>query len=177
MKDYLQEYMTPHGFDLPRLIHNDYFNAIKLLFNQGHYVSCMKLLVSFIDTIAYLEHGDVKGNFVMWLDSYSNLDKVGITSSQLWELRNSILHMSNLDSRKVSSGKEKKISFCVAKEGYTSPENQGIKYFNLKDLIGVITDALSKWIGTFNENPDKFVVFVEKYDTVISDDRHAISHS
>jgi len=148
MKDYLQEYMTPAGFDLPSLIHNDYFGAIKLLYNNAHYVSCMKLLASFVDTIAYLAYGDERGNFVKWLDTYN--------------------------SRKVLSGREKRISFCVAKDGYTSPEDNEIKYFNLKSLIDTIASALSIWIQTFNNDPNKFVVFIERYDTVVSDDRHAI---
>lgn len=173
MKDYLQEYMTPAGFDLPSLINNDYFSAIKLLYNNAHYVSCLKLLASFVDTIAYLAYGDERGNFVKWLDTYSDLDKIGITSAELWELRNSILHMSNLDSRKVLSGREKRISFYVAQNGYTLPEDNEIKYFNLKSLIDTIASALSIWIQTFNNNPNKFVVFIERYDTVVSDDRYA----
>lgn len=82
--------------------------------------------------------------------------------------------MSNLDYRKVLSGREKRISFCVAKDGYTPTEDNEIKYFNLKGLIDTIASALSIWIQTFNNDPNKFVVFIERYDTVVSDDRHAI---
>ena len=109
MSDYLEDYMTIDGFNLPALINDDYFSAIKVLFNHKHYVSCMKLVVSFIDTMAFLEYGDTRGNFISWLKEFADLARLKITASQLWELRNSILHMSNLDSRKVLTGKEKRI--------------------------------------------------------------------
>ncbi|MBK6433825.1 hypothetical protein [Candidatus Amarolinea dominans] len=67
MSDYLEDYMTPDGFDLPKLMYDDYFSAIHILFNSGHYVSCMKLLVSFIDTLAFLEYGDK--NRILWIGS------------------------------------------------------------------------------------------------------------
>tara|TARA_B100000508_G_scaffold121585_1_gene103308 strand:+ start:25 stop:441 length:417 start_codon:yes stop_codon:yes gene_type:complete len=137
----------------------------------------MKLLVSFIDTIAYLEFGDVSGSFVQWLKKYASIEKLGITEQQLWELRNSVLHMSNLDSRKVLSGKEKRISFCVARSGYIPDPDLDTQYFNFKDLIDEIAQALSRWIKTFQESPDKMLVFIERYDRVISDSRNAITHA
>ena len=174
MKDYLESYTTPDGFDMPKLIHDDYFGAIKLLFNAKHYVSCMKLIVSFIDTISFIEFGDEQGSFVKWLKLYSSIDKVGITENQLWELRNSILHMSNLDSRKVLSGKEKRISFCVVSKGHVPCPDFDTQYFNLKDLIDEIAQSLSNWFASYNEDPEKMVMFIERYDRVISDSRHAI---
>ena len=176
MRDYLQDYMKEEGFDLPLLIHNDYFGAIKLLYNNGHYVSCMKLLASFIDTIAYLEYGDDRGIFLKWLDTFCDLNAINITSAELWELRNSMLHMSNLDSRNVLSGKEKRISFFVAEDDYVSPEDNEIKYFNLKSLMDVVAQGISGWVNSFNLEPNKFRVFVERYDKIISDNRHAIYH-
>ncbi|MGM0703637.1 MAG: hypothetical protein ACQEUG_14725 [Pseudomonadota bacterium] len=174
MSDYLEDYMKPEGFDMPSLINDDYFDAIKILFNKGCYVSSMKLLASFIDTLAFLEHGDTPRNFVKWLEEYAELDRVGITPSQLWELRNSILHMTNLDSRRVLKGEEKRISFCVATGGFTPEDDHENSYFNLLDLINVIASALTKWIGTFNQRPEKITTFIERYDRVLSDNRHAI---
>lgn len=52
MEDYLESYTSSDGFDMPKLLNDDYFNAIKLLFNSKYYVSCMKLIVSFIDTVS-----------------------------------------------------------------------------------------------------------------------------
>ena len=175
MDDYLEKYMTPQGFDLPLLINNDYLKAIKLLFNNHHYVSCMKLFVSLIDTMAFIEFGDMRDNFVKWLNDFANLNKVGITPSQLWELRNSILHMSNLDSRKVLNGSEKRISFCVAESGYVPEDDLEIQYFNLTDFIRVISEALSVWSSSYNDNPIKRTAFIERYDRIISDDRYVMA--
>ena len=94
--------------------------------------------------------------------------------NRLWEHRNSILHMSNLDSRKVLSGKEKRISFCVALKGYVPSPDLDIQHFNLKELIDEIAQSLSKWIESYNENLEKMVKFIERYDRVISDSRYAI---
>jgi hypothetical protein len=174
MKDYLESYTTQEGFDLPRLLNDDYFNAIKLLYNSKYYVSCMKLIVSFIDTVSYLEFGDTPGGFVEWLKAYMSIEKLGITELQLWEHRNSVLHMSNLDSRKVLAGKEKRISFCVARSGYVPSPDQEIIYFNLKDLIHEIAQALSRWVYTY-QDPNKILVFIERYDRVISDSRGAMT--
>lgn len=175
MEDYLESYTTPDGFDMPRLLNDDYFNAIKLLFNSKYYVSCMKLIMSFVDTVSYLEFGDTPNSFVRWLETYAAIDRLGITEQQLWEHRNSVLHMSNLDSRKVLAGKEKRISFCIARSGYVPDPDLDTQYFNLKDLIDEVAQALSKWIHTFEDNSDKMLVFIERYDRVISDSRNAVS--
>lgn len=57
MPDWLVKYTTDKGVDTPRLIHDDYFLAIKMTFNARLYVSAMKLLVSCIDSLAYVEYG------------------------------------------------------------------------------------------------------------------------
>lgn len=167
VEDYLEQYLTPQGFDIPALINNDYFEAIRILFNHAHYTSCMKLLVSFMDTIAFLEYGDEKGVFQTWLNRFADLERLDITASQLWEMRNSLLHMSNLDSRKVLAGKEKRIGFCVAPRGKVSRPTAEIHYFNLLDLIDVLWYAVSRWIESLNQERDKFPVFIERYDRVI----------
>jgi hypothetical protein len=174
MNDYLEDYMTPGGFDLPALINDDYFTAIRLCFNHRQYVSCMKLIVSFIDTTAFLEYGDIKDSFICWLNAFADLKRLGVSARQLWEFRNSILHMSNLDSRKVLAGKEKRISFCVAPKGSVSKGDSETQYFNLPDLIEVLWEALSKWFQFLNSNRDNFPKFIERYDRVISDARLAV---
>src|SRR5438270_13625772 len=103
--DYLNLYMTPAGLDIPRLLNDDFFEAIRLLFNSRKFVSSLKLLLSFLDTIAFLDSGESGGpHFQRWLDTYVDLSTVGATSQELWEHRNSLLHMTNLDSRRVLGG-------------------------------------------------------------------------
>lgn len=168
MGDYLDDYLTPDGIDIPRLLNDDHFEAIRLLYNQRSYLACMKLLASFIDTVAFLEYGDVQGNFARWLDTYVKMPHLGITSDQLWELRNSLLHMSNLDSRRVLSGKVDRISFFVGPRGMPHRQDPAMGvYFNLSDLVVAVADGLTAWLETFAHDSDKLRRFVQRYDRIV----------
>jgi hypothetical protein len=61
--------------------------------------------MSFVDTVAYLEFDDIPKNFQQWLDKYAILSNIEVSSAELWKMRNSLLHMTNYNSRKVSKGK------------------------------------------------------------------------
>ena len=152
--DYLTEYLTEKGFDLSQLINDDYLSAIKLLYNNSYYVSALKLLLSFIDTVAYLEFGDVRGNFQRWLDLYTKLGFMDISSDELWEMRNSFLHMTNHDSRKVLKGEVRRLMFYVGtlEKGLPTESDEG-KYFNLKELIDVTLAGVVDWIASYNSIP------------------------
>jgi hypothetical protein len=172
MPDYLKAYESNGTFDLPRLINDDYFLAIKLLFNARHYVSSAKLLMSAIDTIAFVDAGDVKDSFILWLNTYAELNPLGITAKELWEFRNGLLHMTNLNSRAVASGKTAPLIFYVGDPRIVIPPSRtGAKYFSLKGLLEVIAAAISRWIETYNRTPEKWVDFVNRYDLTISDSR------
>ena len=70
--DYMPKYLTDDGFDFPRLLDDDFFQAIRLLFNHRYFVSATKLLMTFIDTAGFVEFGDTGENtFVKWLDVYA----------------------------------------------------------------------------------------------------------
>ncbi|MER8995576.1 hypothetical protein [Mesorhizobium sp. M0678] len=169
MDDWLLKYRDGDALDLPRLIHDDYFLAVKLTFNAKLYVSSLKLLLSCIDSISYVEFGDQKTpSFIDWLDKYADLSKVGITSEELWELRNGVLHMTNLSSRQVTRKKVRRISIRIGGEGETA---DGIHYFNFFALIQVFAAALESWLGSYNDDREKFATFVERYDKTISDSR------
>lgn len=58
MDDYLLAYRRGTSFDLTALFNDDYFRAVKLLWNNEYYVSAVKLLMSAVDTFGHLEHGD-----------------------------------------------------------------------------------------------------------------------
>jgi hypothetical protein len=171
--DWLTKYTTDQHIDLPRLIDDDYFKAIKLLFNAQHYVSAAKLLMSFIDTAAFLDLGDASGNFVTWLERYADLSAVGITPVELWEFRNGLLHMTNANSRAVARGRIRPLYLYVGgPPGYTPPAtSDGAKDFNFKALLEAISIAIGNWIKTYNDDRDKFPTFVERYDLVVSDSR------
>lgn len=59
--DYFGEFFTDKGFDFGGLLNADFFQPIRILFQNHHYVSATKLLVVAIDSISYIEFGDSTG--------------------------------------------------------------------------------------------------------------------
>ncbi|MCF2522399.1 hypothetical protein [Bradyrhizobium sp. G127] len=173
MIDWLEKYTSADGVDIPQLIHDDYFLAIKLTFNAGLHVSSMKLLLSCIDSVAYIEFGNDKPTpFIDWLDAYADLKSLEISAAELWELRNGILHMSNISSKKVRTNKVRRISFRAGgPTDYPKMGTDGIFYFDFYELISAYADAIGRWIATYNDDRPKFAKFVERYDETISDSR------
>lgn len=169
--DWLTHYTTDEGIDISRLINDDYFAAIRLTFQNGMYLSSMKLLMSCIDSIGYIEFGS-HTCFKDWLNKYARLERLGITADELWEMRNGILHMSNLESKKIINGVVRRISFFVAdNKASFFHETENVHYFNFKELINVYADALQLWISSYNDTPDKFLTFITRYDKTVSDNR------
>jgi hypothetical protein len=171
--DYFGKYLNEEVFDLPRLLKDDFFQPVKILFNAKHYVSASKLLVVAIDSIGYIEYGDISENtFIKWLNTYSGINSLGITAEELWEHRNSLLHMSNLQSRKVATGK---VRALVSYVGQLHPDveldEKDTGYYNLFSLIEVIVQACSHWCLTYDKHRDKIQSFVERYDLIVSDAR------
>jgi len=175
MIDWLAKYSSVNGIDIPQLIHDDYFLAIKLTFNAGLHVSALKLLLSCIDSIAYIEFGDEQQGrvpFIDWLTSYADLKVLEITAAELWELRNGVLHMTNLSSRRVRANKVRRISARTGGPAdYPKQGRDGIFYFDLHELILAFSKATQLWIQTYNDTPEKFAEFVRRYDETISDSR------
>lgn len=176
MDDWIIKYRKADGLDLSQLIHDDYFQAIKMTFNAKLHVSAMKLLLSALDSLAYIEFGDDRGNvFIKWLDAYADLQPLGITSEELWELRSGLLHMTNLDSRAVSRNRVRRISFHIGAKHYYVRDN--IHYFSFYELLMEVGRAQVRWLETYNVSVDKRVEFVTRYDQIISDSRVATQGS
>lgn len=178
MTDWLVKYTGENGIDISQLVHDDYFLAIKLTFNAKLYVSSMKLLVCCIDSIAYIEYGNDRQStpFIKWLDAYANLSALGITAAELWEMRNGILHMTNINSTKVRNNKVRRITFRVGgPDDYPREAADGVYYFDFYGLIQEFAQALGRWIETYNNDHNKFIKFIERYDETISDSRVAIT--
>jgi len=172
LDDWLVGYIDNDGLHLDQLINDDFFEAIRILYNHKQYVSSMKLLMICIDTLSYLEFGDIPGNFKKWIDLYTKLYDLNITANELWEFRNSILHMTNLDSRRVKQNKEKRLMFYVSHpETKYQNENDEGKLFKFMDLLNCIALGISKWGHTYNIDRSKFDDFVARYDRILSDKR------
>ena len=171
--DYLVIYVREDKFHLTELLNDDYFKAIKLLFNAGHHVSSAKLLMSCVDTLAFVEHGDVPRNFTNWLDTYVDLTPIGISAAEVWEFRNSILHMTNLASRQVLAGKVSSIMPYIGRVASMEQIDPRLpKPFNLYLFMLAVADGAAKWAETYADT-DKMLKFIERYDTAISDGRVA----
>jgi hypothetical protein len=174
MQDWLLTYTEGEHIRIDKLINDDYYSAIKMLFNSRHLVSAAKLLMSCIDTLAFVEFGDKRGNFTQWIDAFVKLETVGITSSELWEFRNSIVHMTNLSSRAVRSGKVSPIMPYIGSDQLaTTVGSMTPRPFNLLTLLKAVGIGIGVWSETFNSDREKFIHFVERYDSIISDSRMA----
>jgi hypothetical protein len=172
MDDWILKYMKDGGLQLSQLIHDDYFQAIKMTFNAKLHVSAMKLLLSAIDSLAYIEFGEDDGNvFIKWMDTYADLDPLGITAEELWELRNGLLHMTNLDSRAVGRKKVRRISLHSGSKPFY--EHDAVHYFSFYELLMEVGRSHVRWLETYNHDLGKRVNFVSRYDKTISDSRVA----
>jgi hypothetical protein len=104
--------------------------------------------MNFIDSIGFIEFGDPGDNtFVKWLNTYANLTGLGVTAEELWEHRNSLLHMSNLDSRKVIAGRVRRLAWLVGVGAPSSMDTPEYKFYILFELIKVLADACSRRRG------------------------------
>ena len=96
-----------------------------------------------------------------------DLKPLGITAEELWESRNGLLHMTNLDSRAVGRKKVRRISLhSGAKPFY---EHDGVHYFNFYELLMEVGRSHVRWLETYNHDFGKRVDFVSCYDKTISD--------
>lgn len=170
--DWLHRYTKNGLLLLNDLIEDDFFSAIRQLMEAGHNVSSAKLLMLCIDTLSFLEYGDVQHNFTKWLHRFSELSELNITPEEIWEFRNSIVHMTNLSSRKVREGKVVRLSIFNGPVDQPTPQPfSDTKLFNLEKLLAEIIRAVHKW-GYSIDTREKFAQFIERYDTLISDVRY-----
>ena len=171
--DYLRIYETEDGFDFSGLINDDHFEAPRILWKGKKYISALKLLLSMIDTLGFVEYGPNSNCFKDWLEAYCQLGSLGVTAEELWELRNSLLHMTNLESHKVKQGEIKRLLPVIAGSEVGIP--QEVDEFKCLDVVRFVQDVLpngvTKWLETYNANPDKLLSFVERYDTIVSESR------
>lgn len=168
LPDYLDQYIKDDEFHVKQLLNDDQMKPIKLLFNNKHYLASFKLLMSFIDTIAYIEFGNVQRGFQNWLDTYSALNSLEVTSDELYGLRSSMLHMTNLNSHKVMQGKIRRLSIAICKKGYPTQVHDNIAYLNFTDFLFIFDEAVDRWLDTYKDNK-KQLTLIERYDEIIRD--------
>lgn len=169
---YLDKYSDYRGFHIDTLIEDDFLNAVLMLINSGHYIEGLKLLLSSIDSFAFLELGDIKNNFTIWVEKYLNIEKLKISAQELWELRNSLLHMTNYESRKVKKGD---VTRLIVQAGHlpdeVSNETNDGKYLNINKFLSETNIAVEEWLLETIKNPVKLKAFISRYNLIISNAR------
>ena len=171
--DYLKVYATEVGFDFSALINDDHLEAPRILWKEKKYISALKLFLSMIDTLGFVEYGPVNNCFKNWLETYCELQILGVSADELWELRNSLLHMTNLESHKVRQGEIQRILPLIAGSEVVIPcEVDGFKCFDVVRFVQeILPSGVARWLETYNRDPAKFLTFVERYDTIVSEAR------
>lgn len=172
--DYLTTYLTKDGFNFPKLIDDDFISPIRLLFNNKKYISSLKLLLSAVDTLSFVEYGHCNGSFIKWIDEYCDLTTLNVTSTELWELRNGLIHMTNLESHKVRKREVKRLVPYIAPVEITEvpflSDEEKCFHFT-KFLLQVFPQGIKSWIESYNINREKFPIFFSRYDSIASETR------
>ena len=140
---------------------------------------CLKSPVTFLILFSTFEGGkeySIICVFIDWLKTYADLSKHNITAEELWEYRNGLIHMTNLDSKKVSKGNVCRILlFPCGVKNFIKKIDLNEKTLDMPLLLKeTIPLALSKWFHTYNVDRNKIESFVERYDLIVSDSRLAI---
>ncbi len=171
--DFLKIYMTESGLDMNRLLDDDFLDAIRLLWNDKRYISALKLIFPYIDTLAFLEFGEGKSYFVEWLDTYCDMRYLGVTSSELWQLRNSVVHMTNTISKRVAAGRENQLNVLITHPDVDVPEfSDGMKSLHLSRLLlRVLPNGLKEWADSYRGDSIRQYELILRYDTILSDVR------
>ena len=96
-----------------------------------------------------------------------------MSPEELWELRHSLVHMTNLASKNVESGKVEALTFIIAETDIDMPERLGdMKVLHLKRLLAmVLPHAIGQWVQTYYGDKRKQSLFVHRYDTIVSESR------
>jgi hypothetical protein len=141
------------GSDLGLQIYKAFMQGAFITFKSGLYVSSIKLLLSAVDTMAFLVTGNNSSkDFKEWLNKYVDLSIVGINADELWEHRNALLHMTTLDSRKVGQGKI--VRLIPYKEPTESPRDtlNNSKFYSIDKLWLVLAGGFDKFIKDIESN-------------------------
>jgi len=173
MSEHENKYIKDGRFDICSMINDDFVLAIRKMWNETHYTSCLKLLVSFVDTMAFVDQGDsTSANFKNWLNSYVDLSPVGITADELWEHRNALLHMTTYDSRKVSSGTVRRLIPCVG-HMFRPLSDASIGVYPLRGLIMAVMNGLENYITAMDRDESMRLRFCDNYPRTASDSQLA----
>ena len=169
----------PKSFD--EALYKSFIESAYVLFQQGYPVSGLKLLLSAVDTMAFLETG--KGNsgkeFKAWLEKYVDLQSVGVNSDELWEHRSALLHMTRFHSKAVDKGA---VMFLIPSFGSPPQEYKELvkskmearygtnfKVYSLQNLLRAVFEGFDKFLAKVDSNPDLKSVVISNLGEVVPD--------
>ena len=169
---FLDKYCHGGHFQFSQLINDDHFEAIKRLLNQGFYVAAIKLLLAAIDTFGYLAYGKGGDSFKRYVDAYFDLSVLDVTTDELWELRNSLLHMTTYDSYKVADGKVRRLIIVIGPFPSGAPqETPDGRNLDIYELFFEAAKSTQRWGAAIFNDQQELDGFLSRYETVISENR------
>ena len=161
--------------DLGVKIYKALMQGACITLEMGLYVSSMKLLLSTVDTMAFLITGNNrKCDFINWLNKYTDLPATGVTADELWEHRNALLHMTTLDSDKVKKGAV--VRLIPYKDPATPPINllKNSKFYSIDKVYCAIAKGLDKFIKDVESDKNLKEAFESNWQKIVYDEPTAI---
>jgi hypothetical protein len=173
--------IPPSPKDISEVIYKGFVEASFALFEKGYAVSGIKLLLSAIDTMAFLRtgQGNSSKDFKAWLEKYVDLSSVGIDPDELWEHRCALLHMTTFHSKAVHQGK---IKFLIPSYGepperyadavkakYEAVYGTNYTAYSIDALIKAVFLGVDKFLKEVDSDPKLKALVVSNLGEVVPD--------
>jgi hypothetical protein len=112
------------------------------------------------------------GIFKLWLENYVSLPDLHVTSEELWELRNSLIHMTNYDSRRNINGSiDRVMIYSGIDTSEYSNSNDKQKLLNFNSMYEKTYDGVIKWLSEIMKSQEEKERFIQNYIFIASDFR------
>ena len=167
--------------DLGEALYKAFMEAIYVLFQQGYTISGLKLLLSALDTMAFLTTGNGNSGteFKAWLAKYVDLESVGIDADELWAHRSALLHMTNFHSKSVNKGAVKFLipALREAPQEFKDPVKSKIdalygtnyKFYSVQKLFEAVFVGFDIFLAEIDSNHDLKAVVISSFGEVVPD--------
>ena len=177
----IQLIRPPQPKSLGEALYKAFIEAIVILFQQGYMISGLKLLLSALDTMAFLTTGEDNSGeeFKAWLARYVDLRSVEIDSDELWEHRCGLLHMTHFHSKAVNKGKVKFLvpSYREAPQEYKdlvraemdALYGTNYKFYSVQKLFEAVCVGVDKFIAEVNSDSALRAVVKSNLGEVVPD--------
>lgn len=161
------------------------FDAIEMLYEKPHFISCIKLLVSAIDTFAAVCSKDGKTNqwrFKDWLSEYLDAEGLDVTVQEIWQVRCTLIHQTSSVGGLQKAGERTEVVVPVRPLLFYNPPahpsqvefpatewHEMPKFVNVVDFYKHIQEAKDRFIQKLQDDSDLLRKFNQNWEKVISD--------